>query len=146
MMTPTALARGLPLPFPRFDEASRAVLGFLHERLGFGLWIITRVEGNDWIVLSSEDHGYDVASGDVFQWSDSFCARMVEGQGPTFAPDSDEVPAYYAAPVRRQRPIRSYVGVPLTRFDGSLFGTLCAIDPAPKPETLATEIGLVHLL
>jgi len=146
MITTSGARTGLPLPFPRFDEASRAVLEFLHEKLGFKLWMITRIEGNDWIVLSSESHGYGIQAGDVFAWSDSFCSRMVQGLGPNFAPDSDAVSAYAAAPIGRQVPIRSYVGVPLTRFDGSLFGTLCAIDPEPQAASLEGEMALVHLV
>ena len=43
-----------------FEEAGQAVLRYLHDRFGFNLWMITRVEGDDWIVLQSEDHGYNV--------------------------------------------------------------------------------------
>jgi len=34
------------------------VLAFLHRRLGFDLWMVTRTEGDNWIVLQTEDHGY----------------------------------------------------------------------------------------
>lgn len=97
-----------------------------------GLWMVTRVDGEDWIVLTSEDHGYAVSPGDVFAWSDSFCSRMVEELGPRIAPASDDVPAYREAPIGRQVPIGSYIGVPLHGGEGELFGTLCAIDPQPR--------------
>ncbi|MCU0307638.1 MAG: sensor domain-containing diguanylate cyclase [Thermoleophilia bacterium] len=129
-----------------FEAASRAVLEHLHERLGFGLWMVTRVAGEDWVVLSAEDHGYGVAAGSVFRWTDSFCSRMVRGEGPRFAPDPGAVPAYAEAPIARQVPIGSYVGVPLTDEHGRLFGTLCAIDPAPADPRLAAELPLVELL
>ena len=51
--------------FKNFQEAGQAVLHYLHQKFGFDLWMITRVEGNDWIVLQSEDHGYDVKPGRV---------------------------------------------------------------------------------
>ena len=129
-----------------FDSAARAVIAFLHHRLGFGLWMVTRTEGDDWIVLQSEDHGYNVAPGTVFRWADSFCSRMVQGQGPRVAPDSTQVPAYAAAPIGRQVPIGSYIGAPLYKEDGSLFGTLCAIDPERQPAAIAQEQELVELL
>ena len=50
-------------PFQNFQEASRAALVFLHQRLGFALWMVTRTEGDDWIVLHAEDYGYGVAVG-----------------------------------------------------------------------------------
>ena len=129
-----------------FDSAARAVIAFLHQRLGFGLWMVTRTEGDDWIVLQSEDHGYNVATGTVFRWADSFCSRMVRGQGPRVAPDSAQVPAYAAAPIGRQVPIGSYIGAPLFKEDGSLFGTLCAIDPKRQPAAIEHEQDLVELL
>ena len=135
-----------PPTFENFQAASRATLEFLHQRLGFALWMVTRTEGNDWIVLQTEDHGYGVKPGTVFQWADSFCSEMIKGNGPRVAPDSNQVPAYLDAPIGRQVPIQAYVGVPLRHSDGSLFGTLCAIDPDRQPHTLVQEQPLVELL
>lgn len=56
----------------QFEETSRDILQFLHKRFGFALCMVTRVDGKNWIVLQSEDHGYDIAAGQVFKWADSF--------------------------------------------------------------------------
>lgn len=116
-------------PLPGFDEAASVVLAYLHATFGLGLWMVTRTAGDDWIVLNSAGSTYPVAKGDVFRWSDSFCSRMVRGDGPRVAPRAAEVPAYAAAPMGQLVDIGCYVGVPLTGPDGELFGTLCAIDP-----------------
>ena len=134
-----------PLP-PDFEQAGRAVLAFLHRRFGFRLWMLTRVEGDDWIVLQSEDHGYDVRPGRVFRWADSFCYEMVKGNGPRISPDVATVPAYVAAPVNREMQIGAYVGIPLTNSDGTLFGTLCGIDPRQQPADIVNERELIELL
>lgn len=129
-----------------FDSAAKEVLHFLHERLGFALCMVTRTEGDDWIVLGAEDHGYGVKEGTVFRWADSFCSRMVEGLGPQVAPRAAAVPAYVAAPIGKLVEIGAYVGVPLRNRDGSLFGTLCAMDHAPQSEALEREEALVEML
>lgn len=134
------------IPFDNFATASRAVLALLQQRLGFGLWMMTRTEGQHWIVLQAEDHFYDVKEGAVFRWADSFCSQMVRGLGPRVAPRAQEIPAYAAAPIGKQVPIGSYIGVPVTKKDGSLFGTLCAIDPSPQKEAIRHELPLVELL
>jgi diguanylate cyclase len=134
------------LVFKDFEVAGQRVLAFLHQRLGFGLWMITRTEGEDCIVLQSEDHGYGVKPGTVFRWADSFCSEMVKGNGPRIAPNSDSVPAYAASSIRRKLAIKAYVGVPLVDAGGELFGTLCAIDPSPQPEDVVKELGLIELL
>lgn len=133
-------------PYTSFETASTEVMHYLHSRLGFQLWMVTRTQSNDWIVLNAHDNGYSVQKGDVFRWTDSFCSRMVEGLGPRIAPRSDDIQAYAEAPIGQQVPIGSYVGVPLTRHDGSLFGTLCAIDPEPMPDEISTELPLVELM
>ncbi|MBM0743292.1 sensor domain-containing diguanylate cyclase [Phormidium sp. CLA17] len=132
--------------FSGFDSAARAVLGFLQERIGFDLWMVTRTEGQDWIVLQASDHGYGVEEGDVFRWADSFCCQMVAGHGPRIAPCSDAILAYAIAPIGRQVQIGAYIGVPLTYSDGSLFGTLCAIHPSPQTEAITDNLDLVELL
>jgi len=129
-----------------FETASRVVLDFLHKRLGFGLWMVTRNVGNEWIVLQAENHGYNIKRGDVFSWTDSLCSVMVRGEGPRMAPVSDQVPLYAQAPLQGQLPIKSYIGVPLLDSEGSVFGTLCALDPDPQSETIVMEQPLIELL
>jgi diguanylate cyclase len=132
--------------FPDFRTAATAVLAFLHQRLGFDLWMVTRTVGDDWVVLHAEDRGYGVNGGDVFKWSDSFCSRMVVGAGPRFAPRSHDVPSYAGAAIGQQMSIGAYIGVPLTRSDGSLFGTLCAITRDEQSDEILAEQPLVELL
>ena len=136
----------IDLPFDDFVSAARGVLAFLNRRLGFGLWMVTRTEGEDWIVLQTEGSRYDVSAGTVFRWADSFCFHMVRGNGPRIAPDSNAVAAYAAAPIGRQVPIKAYIGFPLTKPDGSLFGTLCAIDMSRQPDTIVADQPLIELL
>lgn len=132
--------------FKDFESAGKAVLAFLHKRLGFDLWMLTRTVGDDWIVLQTEDHGYGVEPGTVFRWVDSFCSQMVQGKGPRIAPNSEAVPAYETALIGQQFQIRSYVGLPIVLADGSLFGTLCAIHPSSQPESILEEQELVEML
>lgn len=132
-------------PLPGFDQAATVVLEYLQGTFGLGLWMVTRVAGDDWIVLSSTGSTYPVSAGDVFRWSDSFCARMVLGEGPRVAPCASAVPAYAQAPIGEQVPIGTYIGVPLTGPDGELFGTLCAIDPAPSDDALTASQPLFEL-
>lgn len=138
---------GLPLgPLPDFERASRATLAYLHETLGMGLWMVTRVNGDDWVVLTSVDDGYGVDAGRVFRWHDSICSRLVAGSGPSIAPSVEAVDAYRDAPIREYTEIGAYIGVPILAGDGELFGTLCAIDPSPQPEALTEALPLVELL
>jgi diguanylate cyclase (GGDEF)-like protein len=135
-----------PWQFDSFESAGQGILKFLHQRLGFDLWMITRTEGDDWIVLQTEDHGYGVKPGQVFRWVDSFCSHMVKGDGPCIAPRSNDIELYATAPIARQVNIQAYIGQPLLKSNGELFGTLCAIDPKPRDETLKKEKDLIEFM
>jgi len=137
--------KNLPVFFD-FKTASQEVLKFLQKRIGFDLWMLTRAEGNDWIVLQAEDTGYGIKAPTVLNWVDSFCIHMVQGEGPQVAPSSNSIPAYASARIGEQLTIGAYIGVPIISNDGSLFGTLCAIHPEPLPEAIQDELPLVRLL
>jgi diguanylate cyclase len=132
--------------FSNFSSAASAVLSFLQERTGFDLWMVTRKEADDWIVLDAQDKSYGIKAGKVFRWTDSLCSRMVEGEGPQFAPNIDAVNAYADAPITNQIAIGAFIGVPLARADGTLFGTLCGMHPKPASADLERELPTVKLL
>lgn len=138
MMQPTE-------PFPNYHIAAMDILKFVHSRIGFDLWMITRVDDAEWVVLDTHDNGYKMHEGAVFKWKDSYCSRMVNGEGPTIAPCAADVPAYVAAPINKLATIGAYIGFPLRRRDGTLFGTLCGIDPRAWPESIRTELPLLEL-
>jgi len=142
--TPMKDANQLPA-FTDFESASRAVLKFLHARYGFGLWMVTRVEGDDWIVLHAEDNGYGLEERRVLRWTDTYCYHMVHHDAPRLAPASRQVEAYANAAVGGDIAIGAYIGVPLTLEDGSLFGTLCAIDPDEHPGLDEHALATVEL-
>ena len=131
---------------PDFAGASREVLSFLHQRIGMDLWMVSRADNEDWVVLAAEDHGYGVQQGDVFRWADTFCSLMVNGDGPRVAPSADQVPAFAAQPIARQLPIGAYMGVPLVDAEGKLFGTLCGLHPRPMPAAIVDEQPMVEVL
>ncbi|HEY9697470.1 MAG TPA: sensor domain-containing diguanylate cyclase [Trichocoleus sp.] len=147
-MPPLKLSEYQFQAFQNFAEASAGVLDFLQKRVGFGLWMVTRTEGDDWIVLvtnNTASNVYQVKQGDVLHWCHSYCCQMVQGLGPYVAPRSQEIPVYANALINNQVPIAAYIGVPLTWADGRLFGTLCAIDPEPQPESILAELPVIQI-
>lgn len=134
-----AAARDVVVSADYQDVVSRT-LRFLQSQVPMGAWLFTRVQGNDWIVLDAVGNDYDVAAGTVLRWSDSFCARMVEGQGPRVSLEPASVEAYRTAPAAQLLDIRTYIGVPLAIEHLGLFGTLCGI----SSEVLQTPLGTVE--
>ena len=118
----------------------------LKDAVPLGYWAVTRFDGERQLYLQVRDDAYGLAAGDSHRWDDSFCVHMVAGEAPSIAPDAMAVPAYSTAGVARALPIGSYVGVPLRRGDGSLFGTICGLDPQVQAQDLAEHQPLIELL
>ncbi len=127
-------------PYGGFAEASQGLIERLQRKHGFGLVMMTRRQGKDWLVLQAADRDYGIKAGDLLRWSDSFCALMVEDHGPMFTNNKDEVPLYRDSNVADQLPITSYLGIPICRGSGELFGTLCAIDPQPLDKNISRDL------
>lgn len=133
-------------PFSTFEDAARATLSFLRRHTGFDLWMVTRRQGDDWIILQVDEEGYGVSEGSVFCWADSYCSQMVLERGPQIAADASKVVAYLDAPISGQLDIGAYVGLPLHHGDGSLFGTLCAINAQPVDMAIEQHLDLFRLM
>lgn len=142
LATLTAHARNQLRPFGSFDEIAGSLLALLQARADMSLWMLTRVQGNDWVPLAVRDRYYGVNAGDVLAWDSSFCSRMVTGEGPIVAARSSDVPAYASAPIGARLNIASYIGFPVFAPSGTLFGTFCGIDPDP----LAADPPEMHAL
>lgn len=74
-------------PYADFAEATRGVLAFLQEQVPLGLWMVTRTDGQRWIVLQSADRGYGIKPGDVLPYAESLCAQRLACTAPDIAPD-----------------------------------------------------------
>jgi diguanylate cyclase (GGDEF)-like protein len=141
-----------PAPFPvaaagtDFDEASAAVVDYLKATLPMGFWAVTRYDGERQLYLEVRDDAYGLAAGGSHRWEDSFCVNMVKGEAPQIAPDAMAVPVYATAGVASAIDIGAYIGIPINRPDGELFGTLCGLDPHKQGPELVAHAPLLQLL
>ncbi|HEY2837623.1 MAG TPA: sensor domain-containing diguanylate cyclase [Pirellulales bacterium] len=131
--------------FPNFATATSAALTFLRGRFAFDLWMLTRTRGDHYVILETAGGGYDVQPGDVLYWTDTLCYQMATGRGPRFISHIAESPVYSPVNLARDWGIGAYLGVPLTRCDGSLFGTLCAIHSSPLKDDLTCQLPMIEL-
>jgi len=129
-----------------FDEASILVINFLKDALPMGFWSVSRHLDDRQVYLQVLDDVYGKEPGGSHAWSDSFCQYMVTGQTPQIAPRAMDVPLYADAGVSRVIRIGAYVGIPILGGDGQVFGTLCGLDPEPKPASLSDQAPMLKLL
>jgi diguanylate cyclase len=137
---------GAHSPYEVLEIALTDLVSCLKAFVPCRVWMVTRVHGDDWNVLVVNDAMGEVKAGSVFHWPDSYCSRMVRGEGPCFAPDAQAIPAYAGAEINKVLRIGAYIGQPLIGSDGSLLGTLCGVDSAPRSGFTQEQTHLVETI
>ena len=132
-------------PWASFDEAASAALAALHARVGLDLWLMTKVQGADQVVLVAYPTGL-IAEGTPLSWENALCRRMVSGEGPRAAGVVAAVPAYAGLQMVQGFKVAAYVGAPVNSPDGSLFGTVCGVARRAHGPTLSRDLPLVELV
>ncbi len=133
-MSDDALGLNAPGSSDGFAGAGETALDLLASQLDYGLWVLSRRDGDRYVVLGLRDRVYGLPEAAEVAWSDTICAQLVLGNGPELAPDVARVPAYAAAPITSMAKVGAYVGRPIVLDDGTVFGTVCGIHPEPRPE------------
>jgi GAF domain-containing protein len=132
-------------PWRDWPAAAEGVLRFLHEHIGWDLWMVTRVEGEHQIVLASQPEGI-VRPGARLPWAESFCHAMVQGTAPRVATVTAAVPEYAIRTKGLGKDVAAYIGVPLVHPAPELFGTLCGLSFRAKPLSATRELPLVEMV
>lgn len=139
-----SIAVGDVVPFDDWPAATRAALAFLHRTVGMEVWLMTRVVGDQQVVLSAHPAEL-VPTGTSVPWDQSLCRRMVSGHGPRVSTVTAATPEYaqlLQGPIER---VAAYVGVPVVNRDGSVFGTLCGVSTRAQPRSLARSLPVVEM-
>jgi hypothetical protein len=130
-------------PWPDWCAAAEGALRFLSEHVGWDVWMVTQVVEERQVVLLA--HPRDaVRPGSELPWEKSFCRQMIEGRAPRLATVTAAVPAYASRTTGVLSDVAAYVGIPLVRADGTLFGTLCGVAFRAKPLSATREMAVVE--
>jgi len=132
-------------PWADWGAAASGAIDFLHEHVGWDLWMVTHVSDDRQIVLCSNPDS-SVRPGSTLPWEESFCRAMTEGRAPRVATVTAAVPAYAALTKGLGRDVAAYIGVPLVTPDQELWGTLCGVAFRAKPLSATRDLPLVETI
>jgi GAF domain-containing protein len=115
------------------NDALRDLLGQLCTVTGMGFAAVARVTDRRWIASQVEDRiGFGLTPGAELEVQKTICDEIRDtGEAVVFDDASDDI-KWSRHPVPVLYGFRSYCSFPVYLDDGSLFGTLCAIDPEPR--------------
>ena len=133
-------------------EATNAVLRLLADQLGMRSGFLTRItpqdNRNEVLAAYNAPGGCDIPAGALLPLSQTYCSAISDSidLAPVLIEDTRADPTYRIHPAAMASPhIGSFIGVPVQLSDGSLYGTLCAVDPEPRMLTMHQSDLLVVL-
>ncbi|MCK7593689.1 sensor domain-containing diguanylate cyclase [Pseudomarimonas salicorniae] len=116
-------------PFSTLEQTVEAVAELISPAAPMGLWMVTKVEGEQWIPLAIRDRRYGFARGATFAWRSTPCVHMVSGEGPCVSGDVSAEPVYAGCALQQHFGFGAYLGYPIHDGRGELFGTVCGFHP-----------------
>ena len=128
------------------DPRLSALLASVQQMTGMGFVAIAYVSGDRWICSQVEDDiAFGLAPGDELEVRKTICDEVRQYGSEIIIDDTRADPDWWNHPVPLLYGFRSYLSVPLI-VDGKFFGTLCAIDPAPRDRPLAEVSAAVKAI
>jgi EAL domain-containing protein (putative c-di-GMP-specific phosphodiesterase class I) len=121
----------------------RSLLDEVRESLELDAAFVAEFVDSDEIFrwTSGNSGAFELREGGRQALEDSYCSRLATGVFPNLFQDTRDDPRARDLPVTEERGIRSYIGVPLHRPDGTLYGTLCGLGGRPRPDLADDEIA-----
>ncbi|MFY0409209.1 sensor domain-containing phosphodiesterase [Solicola sp. PLA-1-18] len=125
-----------PAPAPRAGDARvDALLQLVQEQLGMDAAFVNQFVGDTGHfrnVTSVEPIA--LRAGSTAPREASYCQLIVDGEIDGVLPDVAHHRLVRSAPSTQDLGIAAFIGVPVTRRDGSLYGTLCVYAHSARPE------------
>ncbi len=134
---------------PQRSDADLKVAELLRtakKSLGLSLTFLTRLDGEVQhleVVESSIPLFHD---GQTQPQATSLCQAILDGKLPSVIPNIAKLPEAMKLPAARFPRIRSYVSVPVSLSDGTLYGTFCAAGFTADKELTKRDQALMEVL
>ncbi|TXC91096.1 SpoIIE family protein phosphatase [Metabacillus litoralis] len=128
----------------KFDKAAYNVLQLISERIPGSSFFVATTRNNRFKILEKlvMQDGCIIPDGVNKPLEESYCNIVANKREPVLISDTSTNFLVKDLAVTDELKIGSYIGVPIMLEDGSVFGTLCALDP--KPYVLKQED--IHVL
>jgi hypothetical protein len=106
----------------------------------------TRLGEQDYRAVTGDGQSFGAQAGDSVPLEGTYCGLVLAGQLSGIVRDSATVPAVSDLPITSKGQIGSYVGVPVTLSDGSIFGTFCCLSHAASPQLQQRDLRFMEIL
>ncbi len=127
-------------------EAVPSILQVVCHATGMGFAAVARVTEGRWIACSVLDQiDFGLKPGGELKVETTICHEIRQSREGVVIDHVAEDAVYCGHPTPAMYGFQSYISLPIIRRDGSMFGTLCAIDPKPRQLKNPGTIGMFKL-
>lgn len=129
-------------------DAIHKLLFLARQQLGMDVAYVARFDTKRQMItaVAGDASSFGLKEGDSRPLATTYCKRVIAGEIPNAIPDARADPALSALSITTEMAIGAYVGVPLRLANGHLYGILCALSHARKPELADHHVELLDLL
>ena len=123
------------------------ILDVVGRMTGMGFVAIARVTSERWVCCAVRDNiNFGLREGGELKVETTICNEIRQHGAAVVINDVATDGAFCNHPTPAMYGFRSYISVPITLNDGSIWGTLCAIDPEPRELNKPEILGSFQLL
>jgi len=131
---------------PAAEQIAR-LLHVARRQLGLDAALVGQFDGDRWTVRhAATAPGVRLPSPSSWPAGETYCLRVLDGRLPSVIPDVAANALVADLPFTAALGIGAYVGVPVYRRDGSVYGTLCAFSAAAQPQLEPRDAGVLAVL
>lgn len=117
-------------------DAVPAILSIVCRITGMGFAAVARVTEDAWVACAVRDEmGFNLQPGDELPIKTTLCDEVRGTRSAIVISDVSSDPIYAGHHTPALYGLQSYISFPITRSNGEIFGTLCAIDRKPADLT-----------
>ncbi len=140
-------ASGLPRERASFSKVVADVIAAVDAMLPARVAFVSNMDSESFEIVDAYDHeDMGFHAGLVLATPDTFCVRHITEEGAQYTGKASEDPVYRFAPARTAFGIETYCIAPIVLSDGTLYGTLCALDSRPDVEIGDSQLRVLQSL
>lgn len=144
--TPQPLPTAAPGPAPQLDSIE-VLLALAREQLGMDVAFLGQFDGDERVIRNAAARiELPVGAGLRQPREETHCQRIVDGRMDSVTHDVSADPQLAALPYTEALGMGAYLGVPIQRSTGELFGTLCCFSQEADPTLRPRDAGVLRVL
>jgi signal transduction histidine kinase len=127
-------------------DAVPSILRLICKNTGMGFAAVARVTDDTWTACAVQDEvNFGLAAGGQLELHTTLCFESRAARASIVIDNFGNDPVYHGHHTSQIYNLGSYISVPIVLPDGSYFGNLCAIDPAPADVSNARVVSMFEV-